>query len=156
MKKFGMPVTQQQLTDVRVVDNAHIISQPWFKFLSDLFTTTQSGVGILQSSYIQIGGAGLGALTAGTNWLIPAMARNATILSASAFTSAGTATVAIKIAGVSVTGLAALAATTTSIAPVLATALFNVTAGQAITAVVSSASVAAGQALIIQVNYTIP
>lgn len=153
---FGMTQVQQPVTELRDADNAHICTVPWWRFFTNLHITTQSGKGILQTTFQQIGGAGLGALTNGTNFLIPSMPRAGTLVSVSAYTTAGTATVDVKIDGVDVTSLNALAATTTSKAPVVATGANAIAIASVVTAVVSAASVGAGQALIIQCNYTIP
>jgi hypothetical protein len=108
----------------------------------------------ISQAFIMIGGPGGAAVTNGTYYITPGAPRGMTIKSAYAYTiGAGTATVAIQIAGTTVTGLSSLSATTSSTSSTNATGANSVSAGNTITAVVTSASVSAGNALLVAINY---
>lgn len=115
-----------------------------------------STVAVLQfSASIQIGGAGFPAIANDTYYFSPGFPRNAVIQSARAYVvGSGTATVEIDIASTPVTGLVALAATTTSTGPVAATGANTVVVGNAVTAVVTSASIGGGNKLLLQIDYS--
>lgn len=105
---------------------------------------------------LALGGPGSTAVSNGTYYFTPSAPRSFTINSAVALTigSGSTATVAVNINTTGVTSLTALSATTTSTTATSATGANSVSTGNTVNIVVSSASVATGNTLLVSLNCT--